>query len=365
MTLRVAIDATAMPGRRVGAGVYTFELLRALEVAGTTLDVFVNERDIDELRAELPKSTLHQVSTRSRPMRIAWAQFVLPRKIRAISPGVFHGPHYTLPPGLSCPSAVTFHDPTFFTHPHVHETAKVTYFTRAARSGIRRATRVIAVSEYARTGAIEHGGADHKRVDVVYEGVDLERYRPSERPAPEHPYILFVGALEPRKDVPTLIEAHTRLRERGFPHELVLCGLPAWGAEQIERAIAKAPDPTRILRTGYVSDEEKIDLYRAASVFVYPSIAEGFGLPVLEAMACGTPVVTTTGSAPEEVAGEAALLVPPQDPASLADSIARVLDDVRLASDLRRRGPQRAASFTWTKAAEQTVAVWQRAIEDR
>jgi glycosyltransferase involved in cell wall biosynthesis len=364
VTLRVAIDATAMPGRRVGAGVYTFELLRALEAGEAELDVFVNERDIDELRAELPEATLHQVSTRTRPTRIAWARFVLPRNVRAISPDVFHGPHYTLPPGLRCPSAVTFHDPTFFTHPHVHETAKVTYFTRAARSGIRRASRVIAVSEYARSGAIEHGGAEPSRIDVVYEGVDLNRYRPAERPASDPPYILFVGALEPRKDVPTLIEAHTRLSERGFPHELVLCGLPAWGVEQIERAIAKAPDPARILRTGYVSDEEKIDLYRGASVFVYPSIAEGFGLPVLEAMACGTPVVTTTGSAPEEVAGQAAMLVPPQDPAALADSIARVLDDAGLSSDLKRRGPERAASFTWTKAAEETVAVWQRAIED-
>jgi glycosyltransferase involved in cell wall biosynthesis len=162
-----------------------------------------------------------------------------------------------------------------------------------------------------------------------------------------------------------LIEAHGRLSEQGFPHELVLCGLPAWGAEQIEVAIARAPNPTRILRTGFVSDEEKIDLYRGASVFVYPSIAEGFGLPVLEAMACGTPVVTTTGSAPEEVAGEAALLVPPQDPASLAGCIARVLDDGELASDLRRRGPERAASFTWAKAAERTVAVWRHAIGNR
>jgi glycosyltransferase involved in cell wall biosynthesis len=365
MTMRVAIDATAMPGRRVGAGVYTFELIRALEAAGTSLDVFVNERDIDELSAELPKVTFHQVSTRSRPARIAWARFVLPRRVRAISPNVFHGPHYTLPGRLRCASAVTFHDPTFFTHPHVHEAAKVAYFTRAARSGIRRATRVIAVSEYARNGAVEHGGADPQKVDVVYEGVDLERYRPAERPPPERPYILFVGALEPRKDVPTLIEAHTRLSERGFSHELVLCGLPAWGVEQIERAIANAPDPTRILRTGYVSDEEKIDLYRGASVFVYPSIAEGFGLPVLEAMACGTPVVTTTGSAPEEVVGQAGLLVPAQDADALADSIARVFDDSELASDLKRKGPQRAASFTWTKAAEQTVAVWQRAIGEQ
>ncbi len=149
---------------------------------------------------------------------------------------------------------------------------------------------------------------------------------PTEEQGPERPYILFVGALEPRKDVPTLIDAHARLADR-LPHDLVLCGLPAWGVEQIEEAIAKAPDSSRILRTGYVSDDEKIDLYRGASVFVYPSIAEGFGLPVLEAMACGTPVVTTTGSAPEEVVGDAAVLVPPQDPTALADAIARVLED--------------------------------------
>jgi glycosyltransferase involved in cell wall biosynthesis len=294
---------------------------------------------------------------------MAWAQVVLPLRVRALRADVFHGPHYTIPAGLSCPSVVTFHDPTFFTHPHVHERTKVAYFTRAARTGIKRATRVIAVSEYTKRGAIEHAGADPARVDIVLHGIDHDRYRPGDV-SPAVPYILFVGALEPRKDVPTLIDAYAQLVAGGIRHELVLGGLPAWGVEQIEEAIARTGLKT-IRRTGYVTDEEKIDLYRGASAFVYPSIAEGFGLPVLEAMACGTPTITTTGSAPEEIVGDAAILVPPQQPAGLSAAIARILDDPDLAADLRRRGPERAKTFTWQRTADQTVEVWRRAAAGR
>jgi glycosyltransferase involved in cell wall biosynthesis len=219
---------------------------------------------------------------------------------------------------------------------------------------------VIAVSEYARRGAIEHVGADPDRTDVVHHGVDLSRYTPgaerSDGPTGP-PYILFVGTLEPRKDVPALIEAFDALDGAA---ELVIVGQRGWGTAAIDDAMRRARTGS-IRVAGYVSDEEKIDLYRNASAFVYPSIAEGFGLPVLEAMACGAPVITTTGSAPEEIAGDAAVLVPPRDPSALRGALARVLGDDAFAADLRRRGPERARSFTWTDAARRTVDVWRRA----
>src|SRR5581483_3025256 len=123
------------------------------------LGVFINSRDMDDFARLIPRARLFGIGFRSRPMRIAWARFVLPRLVRSLKPDVFHGPHYTLPGRLDCASVVTFHDPTFFTMPELHERAKVAYFTRAARAAISRATRVICVSEYARRGAIEHAGA--------------------------------------------------------------------------------------------------------------------------------------------------------------------------------------------------------------
>jgi glycosyltransferase involved in cell wall biosynthesis len=253
------------------------------------------------------------------------------------------------------------------TMPEVHETSKRLFFQRAIPAGIARADQVICVSESARQGAIEHAGADPARTHTVPLAVDHDRYRPADgdRPAGvrsicDGPYLLWVGALEPRKDVPTLIRAFEQLAAE-IPHRLVLVGPDAWGAEVITERIAASPVRDRIVRTGWISEDTKADLYRHADAFAYPSLAEGFGLPVLEAMACGTPTVTTTGSAPEEVAGDAALTVAPGDAEALAAAIGRALGED--AARLRAAGPARAARYTWEDTASRTVEVWRRACE--
>jgi glycosyltransferase involved in cell wall biosynthesis len=361
-SLNVAFDATSIPGQRVGAGVYVAELLRAFDRLDVDVHALVNARDARELSSMAKQAVLHAVRIPNRPARLLWSQLVLPARIRRLRPDVFHGPHYTLPARLGCASVVTFHDPTFFTLPRLHERSKVAYFTRAARSGIARASRVIAVSEYARAGAVEHGRADPAKVETVYEGVDPARYHPDGegRPFDFEPYILFVGAIEPRKDVPTLIAAYEALARGGLEHQLVVVGPPAWGSAAVEAAVDRLR-AGKVHRLSFVPEERKIELYRRASVFVYPSIAEGFGLPVLEAMACGAPVVTTTGSAPEEIAGDSALLVPPQNADALRDAIHRVLTDTALAADLAGRGIARAQSFTWSRTASRTLEVYRAA----
>lgn len=374
MSLRVLIDATPIPAQLLGAGHYVVRLIGALAERSDQVDlhVLVKERDRDALAELAPGAALHGVNIGSRPARIAWEQTLLPRRARGLAPDVFHGPHYTLPPALRCPTVVTFHDPTFFTLPQLHERAKVPYFTRMARLGVRRATRVIAVSEYAGNGVIEHAGADPGAVDVVYLGVDLQTY--TARPGPDDerlraerrvkpPYLFWVGAIEPRKDLPTLVRAFTSLVREGAPHSLVLAGPSAWGADALSRAIVGSGFGARIRRLGYVSEPEKIALYRGADALVYPSIAEGFGLQVLEGMACGTPVITTTGSAPEEVGGDAVELAPPHDAEALAAAIRRILEDAARADELRRRGPERAESFPWERTAEHTLASYRRAVQ--
>jgi glycosyltransferase involved in cell wall biosynthesis len=356
-SVRVAVDATAVPTQRLGAGAYIVELLRHVDASAVDLHVLVKKSDAAELAKILPDATLHAVSVSNRATRIAWSHVVLPARVRSIAPDVFHGPHYTLPSKLTCASVVTFHDPTFFTMPQVHERKKVAYFTRAARAAVATATRVIAPSEYSRRGAIEHAGASPDRTDVVPEGADLTRYVPTEAIV-DRPYILFVGALEPRKDVPSLIAAYDDL---DTPHDLILVGPPRWGTDAIEVAIAGAKRSATIRRMGYVTEDEKIALYQGASAFVYPSLAEGFGLPIVEGLACGVPVITTTGSSPEEIAKDVGLLVPPHDVPALRDAMHRVLSDEELSSHLRRLGPQRAARYTWAAAASATVEVWRKA----
>jgi glycosyltransferase involved in cell wall biosynthesis len=358
--MRVAVDAMAMPSQRAGAGTYITELLVHTDPEAIELHVFAKHVHADDLRALVPHAVVHPIEVTGRASRIAWSSTRLSAHVREIAPDVFFGPHYTLPSRLVCPSVVTFHDPTFFTLPKLHERKKVAYFRRAARAGIKRATRAIAVSEYTRAGAIAKAGARPDRVDVVPEGVDLDRFVPSGGPDASDPYILFLATLEPRKDLPTLIAAYERL---DADVRLLIAGQDGWKMRAITDALARA---TRagISRLGYVSDDAKVELYQHASVFVYPSIAEGFGLPVLEAMACGTPVVTTTGSAPEEIAADGALLVEPGDVEGLRHAISRVLKERSLQQALRSKGRERAERYTWDAAARATADVWRRAAED-
>jgi len=354
--VRVLLDARPLPAHRLGVAQYVLRLV-SLASRRCELEVLAKAADVDDLDAPA-----HVSRDLPRPLRLATELVWDAWRVNRLRPDVFHGVHYTLPPGLRVPAVVTFHDATMLTMPEVHERSKVLFFRRAIPAGIARADRVICVSESARQGAIDHAGADPTRTHSVPLAVDHDRYRPADGPRPAEVsaicggrYILWVGALEPRKDVPTLVEAFERLAPE-VPHDLVLVGPDAWGAEAITERIARSPVRDRIRRTGWISEDTKADLYRHADAFAYPSLAEGFGLPVLEALACGTPTVTTTGSAPEEVAGDAALLVAPRDPDALAGAIARALDPE--AARLRAAGPARAARYTWEVTAEQTVEVW-------
>jgi glycosyltransferase involved in cell wall biosynthesis len=294
---------------------------------------------------------------------------VLARRLRV---RVLHGPHYTLPLATRGPSVVTFHDPTFFTNPELHERMKVAYFTRMARAGARRATRVIAVSSYAARGAVRFTGVDPDRVDVVYLGVDLDRFSPARDVSADQdvlarlgvrpPYVFWVGTIEPRKDLPTLIEAFAAVARGGSDHRLVLAGQPGWGSDALEIALARCGIANRVDRLGYVTEDQKLALYRGADAFVYPSIAEGFGLQVAEAMAAGCPVITTTGSAPEEVGGEAVELVAPRDPRAVQAAIERVLAHPDHREALRAKGLERARVFTWADTADRTVETYRRAL---
>lgn len=370
--LRVLLDMTALPAEPAGAGQYVLGLIGGLvgRPGEVELHVAAKARDLPRLRERAPGAVFHGASLRSRPARLLWEQTSLPRLARRLAVRVVHGPHYTLPLRLRLPGVVTFHDPTFFTNPELHERAKVAYFARMARLGAARAARVIAVSEYARRAAVEHAGADPERVDVVHLGVDHGRYRPEGDAVEDErlraglgvrrPYVFWVGTIEPRKDLPSLVAAFASLTRASADHTLVIAGQRGWGEAELERAVELSGVAERILRVGYVSEDEKIALYRRAEALVYPSIAEGFGLPVLEAMACGCPVVTTTGSAPEEVGGDAVEAVAPRDPEALCAAVERVLGDPLRRDALRRAGLERARSFSWERTAAGTVEVYRR-----
>jgi glycosyltransferase involved in cell wall biosynthesis len=358
--VRVSLDASAIPDPAGGAGRYVLALAAAL-AQRDDVDLTVLARAGDTAR--WPSPVVDRAPAR-RPVRLAWEQAALPAIVKNLAVDVHHAPHYTMPLVPSRPTVVTIHDLSFFTHPEWHERTKVAFFRSAIRTSARRAAALVAVSDAtarlladlvhprAPVHVIPHG-VDHRLfTDQPDEGDGAALARLGVRP----PYVAFLGTLEPRKDVPTLVRAFDRLAGARPGLTLVLGGSRGWGADAVDAAVSAAGHHQRIRGLGHVPEDVVPALLRQAAVVAYPSREEGFGLPVLEALACGAPVVTTAGTVMEEVADGAAVLARPGD----ADSLAEALDEALSADpeDRRRRGLAVAARHTWQASAAAHVAVY-------
>jgi glycosyltransferase involved in cell wall biosynthesis len=360
--LRLSLDVSAVPARPAGAGRYTIELATALgQQAGASV-VTVSRRG-DQARWPVPGTANRPAAPGPRPARLAWEQVGLPRLLRRLGPDVHHGPHYTMPARAPVPVVVTVHDCTFFDHPEWHQRAKVLVFRRAIRRAARRAAALVCVSATTaeRLSTIcEVAG----RIFVAPHGVDLARFGPSEPTSgsddralaavgvdPRWPYVCFVGTLEPRKGVGTLVAAFDRLAATRPELRLVLAGQKGWG-DDVDQALVAARQRDRVVLTGYVPDAAVPALLRRAGVVAYPALEEGYGLPAVEALACGAPLVTTAGTAMAELAGAAAVLVEPGRPDDLAEAIASALEPSPAGSARRQLGLELAARRTWSASAE-------------
>lgn len=370
--MRIAIDATAIPRFMAGAGVYTYQLIRALaEVeGGYEYVVFARGDAFDDLPRRPAEVRVVHVGVPTRPGRLLWEQLVLPLALRRARIDVLHSPHHTTPVlPLACRRVVTFHDLTFFLVPERYPTTRRLYFKAVTRASARLADALITPSEAVKGDVVRILHVPAERVTAVpeaagpaYVPVDScdalawvrRKYKLPER------YILSVGSLEPGKNRRRLIAACARLRERGIEHHLVISGQRAWHYEGELDIVRQLGLDERVHVLGYVDGADMPALYSAADLFAFPSLYEGFGLPVLESMACGTPVITSNVSALPEVAGDAALLVDPADISGLAEAMERVLTDQALRADLRVRGLERARQFSWERAARETLPVYEK-----
>ncbi|RMG52492.1 MAG: glycosyltransferase family 1 protein [Acidobacteria bacterium] len=276
---------------------------------------------------------------------------------------------YTAPPFCHKPIVVTIHDLSFEHFPQFFTPRERFFFRRTIPHTARRAAKVLTVSEYSRRDIINTYRLPPEKVVVTPNGVGPE-FRPTrdeerlqavkKKYGIERPYLLSVGNLQPRKNLARLIKAYSRLREmvEDFRHQLVIVGKRAWLYRNILHEVNRSPYAGDMVFTGYVPESDLPDLYSGATVFVYPSIFEGFGLPVLEAMACGTPVITSNSSSLPEVVGEAGLMVDPYDEEAWARTILRVIEDRQLRNELAERSVQQAARFSWHRTAELTLAVY-------
>jgi glycosyltransferase involved in cell wall biosynthesis len=375
--VRVLVDATAVPANRGGVGRYLDALLAALAgPAGSGADVSVVAKpsDLGALGAFGLPVLASPSSLKLRPVRLAWEQTGLPVLVHRRHADVLHSPHYTQPVLTRTPTVVTVHDATFFTHPELHSAIKARFFQAATRLALRRAAAVIVPSEATGRELVEHLQISPDRVTVAPLGVDREVFHPVTEAEVarlqgrlglgDAPFVAFLGTIEPRKNVSALIRGWVQaVQDLPEPPVLVLAGGRGWDAT-VDATIATVPSHLSVVRPGYLPVSDLAALLGGAVVVAYPSLGEGFGLPVLEAMACGAAVLTTRRLALPEVGGDAVAYTEPDD-ASIAESLRSLLADEAGRSLLGKAALERAAQFTWDACARLHVAVYQAAAERR
>ena len=357
--------------RRAGVSQYTEQIVRhfmgTLPQANDALTVFAGRATPpDGYVPDGVRWVSSRLPTGHAPGRILWEQIVAPMVSARASLNVLFCPVNVVPLAGLVPSVVTVHDLAFLAYPEAFHIAKRRYLTAMTRLSVRRARHIIAVSAHTRDDLVYHFGVRPERITVIPNAAD-KRYRPADtandiarfKAANNLPdrFILFVGTLEPRKNLRRLIEAFALLSSDDPCVKLVIVGASGWLTSDLAPFVQSRGLSDRIIFTGYVSDDDLPRWYQAATVFCYPSLYEGFGLPVLEAMACGVPVVTSRTSSLPEVAGDAALLIDPTDVRGLANTLQSILADDARRQAMSEAGIARSHAYSWERTAAATLAV--------
>ncbi|MGN6757024.1 MAG: glycosyltransferase family 4 protein [Thermomicrobiales bacterium] len=363
--------------RQAGVSRYIAELVRAFATdvtAGPADDVvvFAGPRARSGLAGQQVRWRYSRLPTERPPVRIDWEQTAGPIAAWREHLDLWHGPVNVLPLALPCPGVVTIHDLAFLAYAGAHGAGRRGYLSALTALSARRAARIIAVSSFTRDEIVRRLGVSPAKVTVVPNAADsafqplpadeVRRFRAAQR-LPDQ-MILAVGTLEPRKNLTGLLDAFARLAPR-TDAELVIAGGKGWLYDPVFARVEALGLAGRVRFTDYIPDADLPLWYNAAEAFVYPSLYEGFGLPPLEALACGTPTVTSDQSSLPEVVGDAALVVDMRDPEALAAALARLLAEPALRAELRQRGPRRAAGFSWARTAAATRAVYDDVLARR
>lgn len=358
--------------RQAGVSRFTEQMVRALQErdTGASYSVFLNDTArggfIDSANMRFHYTRLPA----GKPaVRILWEQMVLPALAARLD--VLHCPVNVLPLSAPCPAVLTIHDLTFLRYPERFRPERQRYLAALTRVSAKRARRIMTDSANTKADVTELFDVPPERIEVVYPGLDDAVFHPfpedeltefRRRKGLPETFILYVGTLEPRKNVASLVRAFALLSERGVSEvPLVIGGGRGWMYDEIFAEVERSGQSDQVVFPGYIPPEELAQWYAAATVFVYPSLYEGFGLPALEAMACGTPVIVSNTSSLPEVVGDAGIQVDPLRTDELAEALVEVLQSKAKREQMAQAGLLQAASFTWNKAAQQLMQIYRQA----
>lgn len=376
--LRIAIDATALPKKPVGAGRYIQNLVRETLSQNTAFEivVFAHEDDFDLFYLDKKyKQNFYFVNDHGRVFRLIWEQLIFPMILIREKFDLVHGLHYSRPIIAPCPVVTTIHDMTFFVMPDKHIWVKRLFFRFFIRFSSRFSAKLLCVSENTKSDLIKIIGVDQVKTVVTPLGVD-EQYvqiseinllnRVKDKYALPDKFCLFVGLIEPRKNVPLLINAYAQavVAMGDGSTNLVIAGRWGWESEQILRLVEELGLKERVYFPGYIDETDLPTLYSLAEFFVYPSFYEGFGLPVLESMACGTPVITTNISSMPEFVGDSGILVEPNDEIQLVNAIKKFLNHDFDKKSLAKEAKKRAARYTWENTGKLTLMAYEELLKN-
>jgi len=373
MKQKIYFDISSAVHHRAGLGRYSESLAKAmLPLEGGALSLVYHHSN----NSLLPGG-LEAISCKRIPLGFRrWVVLVIMAHLAganfdSILPdaGLYHATEHLLPPFKRIPTVLTVHD-LFFRHPSYHKWTNRFYLNLAMPIFCRRATHIIAVSEHTKRDLMNCYNTPEDKITVIEEAaaaffrppepsmieVVKKRYRLPER------YLLFVGTIEPRKNIIRLLRAFMQLHNERLTDGLVIVGRKGWLYEEFFQELQRSSVASAVIFPGYVVDEDLPSIYAGAQTFVYPSFAEGFGLPVLEAMSCGTPVVCSNSTCLPEVAGNAAVLVDPLDQEGLTAAIRQVVSSTALSDALRIQGVERSQHYSWERAARETWQVYQRLL---
>lgn len=375
--MKVLINLTGITKNKAGVGVYAKNLVDELIRIHPGPHFFLLAQDDDpELNYErLDNVTMIRVPARlfrSLPLRILLEQLYLPFLLLKYRIDVIHSPHYAFPlVHFGAKQVVTICDMTFFNMPEVHKSVKIAYFRTFIRAAVRFADYIVFISHSVSLDCTARLGLPRASSAVIHLGKS-DAFRPDLDPAEvlrirnkydlQAEFVLYVGTIEPRKNLSRLVSAFASVCERHPQLLLVIAGMKGWMYDDLMETIRSLNLESRVIFTGFIPEAEKPFLIAASKVFAYPSLYEGFGIPLLEALACGIPTLTSNVSSLPEVAGDAALMVDPNSVTEISSALERLLSDYSLRDELRCRSLRQAATFTWAKTAAMTLDVYEELI---